>query len=116
MLSGENLPNWDTLAHHLIYTATGQSPNKIRKTKNIDDFFHETQDRLYYLIYEPTLEFLRSNQSAVDSDRAERISKQAKSKRKTAVVFATHKFMGQKELSGMGVVFCQLPYETYLDD
>ncbi len=110
MLSGENLPDWDTLAHHLIYTATGQSPNKIRKTKSQDGFFHETEDRLYYLVYEPTLEFLRSNKSAVDGDRAERISKQARSKKKTAVVFATHKFMGQKELSGMGVVFSQLPY------
>lgn len=110
MLSGENLPDWDALARRLIYTATGQSPNKIRKTTSKDGFFHETEDRLYYLIYEPTLEFLRSNQSAVDGDRAERISKQARSKKKTAVVFATHKFMGQKELSGMGIVFCQLPY------
>ncbi len=46
----------------------------------------------------------------VDGDRAERIAKQAGRKGKTAVVFAVHKFMGQKKLSGMGVVFCQLPY------
>ena len=75
-----------------------------------DDFFYETQDRLFYLIYEPKLTFLRSSDSALNSDRAERIAKQAKAKKKTAVVFATHKFMGQKELTDMGIVFCGLPY------
>ncbi len=29
---------------------------------------------------------------------------------KQDTVFATHKFMGQKELTGMGIVFCGLPY------
>ncbi|WP_423907253.1 hypothetical protein [Candidatus Spongiihabitans sp.] len=49
-------------------------------------------------------------QNALNSDRAERIAKQATAKKKTAVVFATHKFMGQKELTDMGIVFCGLPY------
>ncbi len=29
---------------------------------------------------------------------------------KTATAFATHKFMGQKELTGMGIVFAQFPH------
>ena len=57
--------------------------------------------------------FLRSTDSALNGDRADRIAKQAKRKRKTAVVFATHKFMSQKELTGMGITFCQLPYNSY---
>ena len=113
MLTGENLPDYDSLARHLVYTATGQAPDKIRKARNKDGLFHETDDRLFYLIYEPDLAFLRSAESALNGDRAERIAKQAKTKHKTAVVFATHKFMGQKELSGMGIVFCGLPYEIY---
>ena len=38
--------------------------------------------------------------AALNSDWADRIAKQAKAKQKTAVVFVTHKFMGQKELRG----------------
>ncbi len=67
-------------------------------------------DRLFYLIYKPNLDFLRSTGSALNSTRVERIAKQVKTKNKTAVVFATHKFIGQKELTAMGVTFCGLPY------
>ena len=110
MLTGENLPDYETLARHLVYTATGQAPDKIRSTKDKDGFFYEASARLFYLIYEPDLAFLRSADSALNSDRADRIAKQTKKKQKTAVVFATHKFMGQKELSQMGITFCGLPY------
>ncbi len=110
MLAGENLPDYNTLARHLVYTATGQAPDKVRKANDKDGFFYETSDRLFYLIYEPDLTFLRSAGSALNSDRADRIAKQAKKKQKTAVVFATHKFMGQKELTGMEITFCGLPY------
>jgi len=108
MLTGEQLPDYETLARHLFWTATGQSADKIRERK--DGLFHETKDSLYYLIYEPKLAFLRSTDSALNSDRAERIAKQANKKEKTATVFATHKFMGQKELTEMGIVFAQLPH------
>ena len=36
-----------------------------------------------------------------------------KTNNKTAIVFATHKFIGQKELTDMKMVFCQLPYMIY---
>ncbi len=114
MLTGKKLPDYETLARHIFWTATGQSADKINpKTKRgKDGLFHETNDRMFYLIYEPKLTFLSSNDAALNSDRAERIAKQVKSKRKTAIVFATHKFMGQKELTEMGIVFCGLPYEV----
>lgn len=114
MLTGNNLPDYETLARYVVYTAGGKSPAKICKARGKDGFFHETQDRLYYLIYEPNLAFLRSTESALNSDRATRIAKQTKSKNKTAIVFATHKFMGQKELSEMSITFVQLPYEINL--
>ncbi|MCY4614070.1 MAG: site-specific DNA-methyltransferase, partial [Nitrospira sp.] len=110
MLTGENLPDYETLARHLVYTATGQAPDKLRKDHDKDGFFYETSDKLFYLIYEPNLAFLRSADSALNSDRAERIAKQTKKKKKTTVVFATHKFMGQKELTQMSITFCGLPY------
>ena len=110
MLTGKKLPDYETLARYVAYTATGQSPDKIRKARGKDGFFYETKDRLFYLIYEPKLAFLRSAESALNSERAERIAAQVKAKKKTAVVFATHKFMGQRELTAMGIVFCGLPY------
>ena len=97
---------------HLVYTATGHAPDNIHKARSKDGLFHETDDRLFYLIYQPDLAFLRSAESALNGDRAERIAKQAKTKHKTAVVFATHKFMGQKELTERGITFCGLPYEV----
>ena len=113
MLTGKHLPDYETFARHLVYIATGKSPDKIRKARGKDGFFFEMPDRLFYLIYEPKLTFLRSAESALNGDRAERIAKQAKTKKKTALVFATHKFMGQKELTTMGIVFCGLPYATF---
>ena len=110
MLAGKSLPDYEALARHVVYTATGQSPHKIRKQLDKDGFFHETNDRMYYLIYEPNLAFLRSAASALNGDRAKRIAKQATAKKKTALVFATHKFIGQKELTAMRIVFCGLPY------
>ncbi len=113
MLTGESLPDYETLARHLVYTATGQAPDRIRQATDKNGFFYETSDKLFYLIYEPNLAFLRSADSALNSDRADRIAKQAKKKQKTAIVFATHKFIGQQELTQMGITFCGLPYVNF---
>ena len=88
--------------------ALKESLTNSEKAGKKDGFFFETKDHLFYLIYEPNLAFLRNTNFALNSDRAERIPKQAKAKKKTAIVFATHKFMGQKELSAMGILFCGL--------
>ena len=98
MLAGENLPDYETLARHLVYTATGQAPDKVRKANDKDGFFYETSNRLFYLIYEPDLTFLRSANSALNSDRAERIAKQVKKKQKTAVVFVHPQIHGPKRI------------------
>lgn len=111
MLTGAALPSYETLARYATYTATGgQSPDKIRKERGEDGFFYETENRLFYLIYKPDLNFLQSSKSALNSERAERIAKQVKKKKKKAIVYASHKFIGQKELTQMGIVFCSLPY------
>ena len=113
LLTGENLPDYETLARHVAYTATGRSPVKIKKQRGKDGLFWETENRLFYLVYEPDLKFLQSSESALNADRAERIRKRAKTKGKDALVFATSKFIGQDELSKMNVTFCQLPYGIY---
>ena len=111
MLTGKALPSYETLARMALYTATGgRVPDKIRKNRGTDGFFHETKNRLFYMIYKPDLKFLQSNDSALNGDRMERIAKQALKKKKKAVVYASHKFVGQKELTQNGIVFCSLPY------
>ena len=111
MITGESLPSYEALARIAAYTATGgKAPNKIRKDRGPDGFFYETEKRLFYLIYKPDLQFLESAASALNGDRMERIAKQARKKRKTALVYASHKFIGQKELTQNGIIFCSLPY------
>ena len=109
MLTGKALPSYETVARTAAYTATGgkKAPDKIRS--QADGLFYETENRLFYLIYKPDLKFLKSPASALDGDRMDRIVKQARKKRKTALVYASHKFIGQKELTQSGVVFCGLP-------
>jgi len=111
MLRGKNLPDYDVLARHVAYTATGATMDKIRPGK--DHYFGETPDYRLHMIYRPDLKFLRSKESALTELVAERIGKAARDKNKTALVFAPWKFISQKDLSKEGVTFCQLPYAIH---
>ncbi len=111
MLTGDALPTYQTLANYVAYTATGSALEV--KAQQKDYYFGETKDIRFYLIYEPTLEFLESNKSALDAKRAEQIAEECKATGKKAYVYASHKFMSQKELTPMGITFCQLPYSIY---
>lgn len=112
MLRGKNLPDYETLARHIAYVATGRAPDKIRQRRGPDGLFWETPARLYYLLYEPSLKFLQSPDSALNSTRCARIAKMAQSRGKPATVFATHKFIPQKVLTSQSITFAQLPYEA----
>ncbi|MDD9974635.1 MAG: site-specific DNA-methyltransferase [Candidatus Poribacteria bacterium] len=111
MLTGENLPTYEDLAHYIAYTATGSALTSIKKRK--DYCFGETNAIRFYLIYEPTLQFLESSASALDGARAEQIAKACKESGKSAYVYAPQKFISQKELTSMGITFCQLPYNIH---
>ena len=111
MLTGENLPTYEALAHYIAYTATGNALTAISEQE--DYCFGETNDLRFYLIYEPRLEFLESSASALDGVRAEQIAKACKETGKTAYVYAPQKFVSQKELTDMGITFCQLPYNIH---
>ena len=55
----------------------------------------------------------QSSKSALDGERAEQIAKVCKETGKSAYVYAPQKFVSQKELTGMGITFCQLPYNIH---
>ncbi len=111
MLTGDTLPTYETLARYIAWTATG---SKLEVKPQQEDYcFGETKDIRFYLIYEPTLEFLESSKSALDASLAEQIAEECKAVGKKAYVYASHKFMSQKELTPLGITFCQLPYNIY---
>ncbi len=111
MLTGEILPTYEALADYIAYTATGNALTAIAEQE--DYCFGETDDIRFYLIYEPTLQFLESNKSALDGERAEQIAKACKETGKKAYVYAPQKFISQKELTDLGITFCQLPYNIH---
>ena len=113
MLTGETLPSFSQLAAYLLHTSAGLSAaNGALERQNPDGLFHSDGDTNYYLLYEPDLAYLRSPDAMLGEARAKRVAAGGKK----AVVFGPGKYMGQRELTRMGVTFCQLPYEMTRTD
>ena len=113
LLQGDELPPFATLAAHLLYTASGQAapaPTTLQP-QDEDGFFQTAAGVDYYLLYEPCLDYLRSNAAVLNEERAGRIQKRNQERGRRAVVFAAAKYIGQRKLTQMGITFCQLPYE-----
>ena len=114
MLTGEALPSFDQLAAYLVHTVSGISVSggKLRP-QGSDRLFYSSGKNNYHLFYEPDLDYLRSNEATLNQERAHSISKVARAQGKGAIVFAPDKYIGQRELTSMGITFCQLPYEIH---
>ncbi len=114
MLTGESLPPFEALAAYLLHTATGLSAGAASLSRqNGDGLFHSADGADYYLLYEPNLDWLRSNQAMLGEEQVARIASACAERGSRAVVFAANKYMGQRELSGKRITFCQLPYELH---
>ena len=113
LLKGGELPSYEALARYVFYTATGKTLGQLPK-RRADWLIGETNLYHVHLIYQPDRDFLRSPESALNAEMVSTISggKEAKSPKK-ALVFATAKFMGQKELTERNIEFCQLPYAIH---
>ncbi len=110
MLTGESLPDYETLAAHIFWTATGET---LHSCKPRDDWFIGESARFrVYLVYRPDPVFLKSNDSALTGDLAENIAKQITAG-KRILVYAPSVFVGRKELVEQGIVFCQLPWTIH---
>ena len=114
MLTGEALPSYESLSAHLLCIASGVSvgANALER-KNGDGLFHSRDGIDYYLLYKPSLEYLRSNEAMLNLERAERIRDVNHQNGVKAIVYAPGKYIGQRELTGMGITFCQLPHALH---
>ena len=114
MLTGDALPEYSALAAYLLHTASGVSAGASELVpQNEDGLFHSNGSTDYYLIYEPDLDYLRGNDAMLNEERARRISAASRAEGKKAIVFGAGKYIGQRDLTDMGITFCQLPYEIH---
>ena len=114
MLKGDALPGYSALAAYVLHTASGISAGAgALEPMSQDGLFYETEKINYYLLYQPELEWLRSNAGVVNEARADRIEAECKAQRRKAIVFAPARYISQRNLSAKGITFCQLPYELH---
>ena len=114
MLTGKELPPYAALATNLLFTAAGVSVEEdTLDQKNDDGLFYTDDKNDYYLIYKPDLEFLRSNEAILNLEQARRIRDSSQDNGKKAIVYAAGNYIGQRELTKMGIAFCQLPYAIH---
>ncbi|MCX6900870.1 MAG: site-specific DNA-methyltransferase [Verrucomicrobia bacterium] len=113
LLAGNKLPSFDSLAKYVFYTATGRTLADVPKQKaDGDGFIAETELYRVHLYYKPEKKWLASNEAALTEQLVEKMLAPNKEK-KRLLVFAAAKFMSQKELTRLGVEFCQLPYAIH---
>ena len=110
MLTGEGLPEFSALAANLLLTKSGTAiGSDTLAPKNSDGLFYSDDENDYYLLYRPDLDYLRSDDAVFNLERAERIRDACGENGRKAIVYAAGKYIGQRELTGMDIVFCQLP-------
>ena len=114
ILDGKSFPAFSQMAAYVLHTAAGVSqPAATLKSENEDGFFYTNGATDYYLLYEPDLEWLRGSEGILSLNQARRISAASRSKGRKAVVFGPGKYISQRDLTPLGVTFCQLPYEIH---
>ncbi len=114
MLNGRVLPAFSTLAAYILHTSTGVSAaGHALEARNADGLFYSSRSTNYYLLYQPSLDYLRGGAAILNEERAKRISAASRAGNRNAIVFGPGKYIGQRDLTTMGIIFCQLPYEIH---
>jgi adenine-specific DNA-methyltransferase len=107
MLKAEKLPSYEDLAGYIFYTATGEDFDA-RRINRKTGFIGESAQYDVYLLYEPSLDYLKS--TALTLDVARSLPKGSGKKR---LVFAPTKYLDSIHLDEHRIEFCQLPFEIY---
>ena len=118
LLSGESLPAFDALGAWLFHTATGGTLAPTPKDAP-PWYLGEAKDAHVWLVYEPSLMFLKSPEAALTLSRAKGFAEwgharnQGKGDGKRHLVFAPAKYLSNKQLLEHGVDFAPLPFALY---
>ena len=108
---GATPPAFEQVARYVAYTATGATLDVV--TDGADHFVGEAGGYRLHLIYRADAGFMRSDAAMLDMATAERIAAAGAGSGKPILVFAAGKYMGQKQLTAMGLTFAQLPYAIH---
>lgn len=114
MLTGESLPDYESLGSWLFHTATGEAlPLPLGKRRRRQWYLGESTAFHVWLVYKPNLDFLKSRDSALTLSLAEKF---AKIKGKKHLVFAPARYVPNKRLLSLGVEYAPLPFALYRVD
>ena len=114
MLTGDGLPSYSALAAYLLHSVPVISTGRdALEHRNDDGLFYTSDTTDYYLLYKPDVDWLSSNEGILNEERAKRISAASSESGRKAIVFGPGKYIGQRDLTPMGITFCQLPYEMH---
>jgi len=109
----DGLPSFEALAKYVYFTATGGTLTELPKGKAAaNGFISETGLYRVHLHYKQDKVWLQSNDAALTETLLD-VMIAANTAKKKLLVFAAAKFMGQRELTKLGVDFCQLPYAIH---
>jgi adenine-specific DNA-methyltransferase len=114
LLTGKDLPAFEALAKYVFYTATGRTLATVAKqpAKVGDGFIGEAEHYRVHLLYQPDQAWLRSEAAVLTETKVEAIVT-GRPTGQRSLVFAAAKYLSQKDLTGRGVEFCQLPYAIH---
>ncbi len=118
LLSGEYLPAFEALGAWLFHTATGGT--LLPRPKSAPAWYlGEAKDAHVWLVYEPSLSFLKSPEAALTLSRAKTFAEWGKARNdgkgdgKRHLVFAPAKYLGNKQLLEHGIDYAPLPFALY---
>ena len=112
-LLADGLPTFEALAKYVFYTATGRTLTEVPKQSPATlGFIGETELYRVHLHYQPAKPWIQSNDAALTETLVDAMVA-ANTGKKKLLVFAAAKFMSQRDLSRLGVDFCQLPYAIH---
>jgi adenine-specific DNA-methyltransferase len=114
LLTGKALPAFEALAKYVFYTATGRTLATVAKqpANGGDGFIGEVEHYRVHLLYQPDQAWLRSEAAVLTETKVEAIVA-GRPAGQRSLVFAAAKYLSQKDLTGRGVEFCQLPYAIH---
>lgn len=112
-LLADGLPTFEALAKYVFYTATGQTLTDVPKPEaGTVGLIGETDIYRVHLHYKRDKAWLQSNDAALTEQLLDAMIA-TKTDKKRLLIFAPAKFMSQRELTRLGVEFCQLPFAIH---